>query len=72
MLKHNNKDFVSLKTYCVVPESINTLPMEGHWKFLRKGEGVLKAKLLEEGAKQKAFCGRSMEQHIVNDDNGCI
>ena len=54
---------------CVVPEKIHTHPMEGHWKFLG-GEGVLKAKFLEEmyenklefpggvgGAKQKTFRG---------------
>ena len=33
---------------CVVPEKIHTHPMEGHWKFLGGGGGVLKAKFLEE------------------------
>ena len=35
----------------MVPESIHTPSMEGHWKFL--GGGVFKAKLLEEKCKAK-------------------
>ena len=56
----------------MVPQSIHTLPTEGHWKFLGGG-GVLKAKLLEEkceaklefpgggGCKTKTFHVGSME-----------
>ena len=57
----------------MVPEIIHTTPTEGHWKFLG-GRGDLKAKLLEGqyeaklefpggcgGAKQKTFCGGSMD-----------
>ena len=36
-----------LYSYCVIPENIYTLPTEGHWKLLRGGGGVLKAKVLE-------------------------
>ena len=32
---------------CVVLEKIHTHPMEGHWKFLGGGWGVLKAKFLK-------------------------
>ena len=38
---------------CVVPEKIHTHPMEGHWKFLGGGRGVLKAKFLEEKYENK-------------------
>ena len=42
----------------MVPESMHTTPMEGHWKFLG-GRGLLKAKLLEEKYKAKLeFPGR--------------
>ena len=35
-------------SYCVVPEIVHTLGMEGHWKFLGGVGECLKAKLLEE------------------------
>ena len=67
------KKMEDLIRHCVVPEKIHTPPMEGHWKFLGGG-GVLKAKFLEAmyenklefpggkgGAKQKTFCGGSMD-----------
>ena len=63
--------------YCSVQEKVHTLLMEGHWKFLGGGGGgVLKVKSLEakyeaqlefpgggggEGAKQKTFCGGSVD-----------
>ena len=58
---------------CVVPVTIHTHPMEGHWKFLG-GRGILIAKFLEAmyenklefprgrgSAKQKTFRGGSMD-----------
>ena len=66
-----------LISQCAVPGKIHTHPMESHWKFLGgEGGGVLKARILEEkyeaklelpggrgggGAKQKTFCGESMD-----------
>ena len=38
---------MGLSVKCAVPEKIHTHPMEGHWKFLGGGEGVLKVKILK-------------------------
>ena len=49
----------------MVPESIHTLPMEGHWKFLggpKLLEEKFEAKLeFPGGAKQKTFHGEARE-----------
>ena len=62
--------------YCAVPENMHTHPMKGHQKISRGkgGGGVLKLKIFEAkyeaklefpggegGAKQKTFCGGSMD-----------
>ena len=39
-------------SHCVVPESIHTVPMEGHWKFLG-GRGVLQSSVSNHGHRTK-------------------